>query len=350
MEAANELPLAVAYARFVNRRFLLMAALAAATVLAFLADVATGASALSLSDIARGLLDPDYLDRAQRVVLWDIRLPAACMACAVGAGLGLAGAEMQTVLANPLASPFTLGVSHAATLGASLAIAFGLGLPGIGDVWAIPVAAFAFALASTVMVQALAGRQGAGAQTVVLFGIALGFAANALVWLVQYMASADAVQQIVFWSMGSLIRATWEHVGIVAVVFAACLPFAFSHAWPLTALRAGEEHARAIGIGVERLRLATLTCVSLMASVSVAFVGTIGFVGLVSPHIARILVGEDHRFFLPAAALAGGLMLCLASLASKTLAPGTILPVGIVTAIVGIPMFVGLLISQGRAQ
>jgi len=350
MEAAADLPLAEAYARFVNRRVLLVAALAAATAMAFFADVATGASALSLSDIVRGLFDPDRLDRVQRVVLWDIRLPTACMAFAVGAGLGLAGAEMQTVLANPLASPFTLGVSHAATLGASLAIVFGLGIPGLGGAWAVPAAAFAFALAATLMVQALAGRQGAGAQTVVLFGIALGFAANALVWLVQYMASADAVQQIVFWSMGSLTRATWAHVGIVTAVFAVCLPFALSRAWSLTALRAGEEHARAIGIGVERLRLATLTRVSLMAAVAVAFVGTIGFVGLVAPHIARILVGEDHRFSLPASALAGSLILCLASLASKTIAPGIILPVGIVTAIVGIPMFVGLLISQGRAK
>ena len=349
-EDAVDLPLAAAYARFVRRRVLLVLALGIATLAAFLADISTGASVLPLADIVHGLIDPGHLDRAQRVVLWDIRLPTACMALAVGAGLGLAGAEMQTVLANPLASPFTLGVSHAATLGASLAIVFGVSVPGLGGAWAIPVAAFAFALAATLIVQALASRQGAGAQTVVLFGIALGFAANALVWLVQYVASADAVQQIVFWSMGSLIRATWGQVGIVATVFVLCLPLALSRAWSLTALRAGEEHARAIGIGVERLRLATLARVSLMAAVAVAFVGTIGFVGLVAPHIARILVGEDHRFSLPASALAGGLMLCLASLASKTIAPGTILPVGIVTAIVGIPMFLGLLLSQGRAK
>ena len=149
----------------------------------------------------------------------------------------------------------------------------------------------------------------------------------------QYLASADAVQQIVFWSMGSLARATWAHVGLVAAVLAACLPLSLRRAWAMTALRAGEDHARAIGIGVEGLRLATLTRVSVLAAAAVAFVGTIGFVGLVAPHVARMLLGEDHRFLLPGAALAGGLMLSLASLASKTLAPGTLLPVGIVTAI-----------------
>lgn len=349
-EAAADLPLAAAYARFVSRRLVLIAALGVATVAAFLADVATGASNLSALDIVLGLFDADHLDRAQNVVLWKIRLPVAAMALAVGASLGLAGAEMQTVLGNPLASPFTLGISHAATLGASLAIVFGFAIPGFGGGWTIPAAAFVFALGATALVQALSLRQGAGAQTVVLFGIALGFAANALVWLVQYMASSDAVQQIVFWTMGSLSRATWPHVGIVAAVLALCLPLAMSQAWPMTALRAGEDHARALGIPVERLRLIALARVSLLAAVAVAFAGTIGFVGLVAPHIARLLVGEDHRFSLPASALAGGLMLCLASLASKAIAPGTILPVGIVTAIVGIPLFMAMLFSQGRPK
>lgn len=342
--------LSARYARVVGRRAALLAALAAATLAAFVADVSTGAAGLPLAEVLNGLVAPDSLGRAARVVLWEIRLPAACMALAVGAALGLSGVEMQTVLANPLASPFTLGVAHAAALGASLAIVSGVALPGLDAEWTLPVAAFVFAFGATLLVQGLSARQGAGAQTVVLFGVAMGFAANALMWLVQYMASADAVQQIVFWSMGSLARATWAHVGLVGAVLALCLPLALRRAWAMTALRAGEEHARAIGIGVEGLRLAVLARTSVLAAVAVAFVGAIGFVGLVAPHIARMLLGEDHRFLLPGAALAGALMLSLASLASKTLAPGTLLPVGIVTAVVGIPMFVGLLLAQGRRR
>lgn len=345
-----ELTLSARYARVVGRRSALLAALGALTLIAFVADLATGAAGLPLAEVLRGLVEPGSLGRADRVVLWEIRLPAATMALAVGAALGLAGAEMQTALANPLASPFTLGVAHAATLGASLAIVWGFAAPGLGGAWSLPVMAFAFAMAATLLVQGLAARQGAGAQTVVLFGIALGFAANALLWLVQYLASADAVQQIVFWSMGSLARATWAHVGLVSAALALCLPLALRRAWAMTALRAGEEHARAIGIGVEGLRLAVLARVSVLAAVAVAFVGTIGFVGLVAPHVARMLLGEDHRFLLPGAALAGALMLSLASLASKAIAPGTLLPVGIVTAIVGIPMFLGLLLVQGRRR
>ena len=342
MSAAS---LSAQYARVVGRRALLLAALAAATVAALLADLATGAAGLPLAEVLGGLVDPASLGRAARVVLWEIRLPAAIMALGVGAALGLAGAEMQTALANPLASPFTLGVAHAATLGASLAIVWGL-----GGAWSLPLMAFAFAMAATLMVQGLAARQGAAAQTVVLFGIALGFAANALLWLVQYMASADAVQQIVFWSMGGLARATWTHAGVVFAALGLCLPLALRRAWAMTALRAGEDHARAIGIGVEGLRLAVLARVSVLAAVAVAFVGAIGFVGLVAPHVARMLLGEDHRFLLPGSALAGALMLSLASLASKSLVPGTLLPVGIVTAIVGIPMFLGLLLAQGRRR
>ncbi len=345
-----EASLAAQYARIVGRRTLLLAALAAATLAAFVADLATGAAGLPLAEVLTGLVAPESLGRAARVVVWDIRLPAACMALAVGGALGLAGAEMQTALANPLASPFTLGVAHAAALGASLAIVWGFAVPGVGGAWTLPLAAFVFAMAATLLVQGLSARQGAGTQTVVLFGVALGFAANALMWLVQYMASADAVQQIVFWSMGSLARATWAHVGLVAAALGLCLPLALRRAWAMTALRAGEHHARALGIGVEGLRLAVLGRVSVLAAVAVAFVGTIGFVGLVAPHVARMLLGEDHRFLLPGSALAGALMLSLASLASKTLAPGTLLPVGIVTAIVGIPMFVGLLLAQGRRR
>lgn len=334
--------LAGQYRRFVAGRVLVLVGLALALVAALLVDIASGPSGLGLGRLLAG----DPLSRGEQVIFWTLRVPQAVMAVLVGAVLGLAGAELQTVLNNPLASPFTLGVSNAATLGAALAIVFDLALPGLGGVGAIPLLAFAFALGAMVLVQLLARLQGGGTDRVVLFGIAMVFVMNALLWLVQYVASAEAVQQIVFWTMGSLGRASWPKITVIGLVLALCLPWSLAQVWSLTALRGGEDQARAFGIAVDRLRWQVLLRVSLLAAAGVAFVGTIGFIGLVGPHIARLAVGEDHRFYLPASVLAGALVLSLAATAAKSLVPGLVLPVGIVTALVGVPLFMGLLFWQ----
>lgn len=344
----SESGLAQGYARFVRRRVWIMAAMAVALVASLLTDIATGPAALPIHTILSGLIDPESLSRPLRVILWDVRLPYAIMAVIVGASLGLAGAEMQTALNNPLASPFTLGVSAAATLGAALAIVFGVSKLGLSATVLIPAMAFAFAAGTAVLVQFLAKLRGAGVETVVLFGIALVFALNALVALVQFVADADTLQQIVFWSMGSLSRATWGKIMVVAIVFGLCFPFALRQVWAMTALRAGEAQAASLGIDVDRLRLVVMLRSSLLAAAAVSFVGTIGFVGLVGPHMARLMLGEDHRFYLPGAALCGALVLSLASIASKTIIPGLIIPVGIVTSLVGIPLFVALIFGKGR--
>ncbi len=335
--------LSAGYRRFILGRVAILAALVLAVVAAFAFDVATGPSSMRLAD----LLDAGS-DSALAVILWDIRLPQAVMAVLVGASLALAGAEMQTTLNNALASPFTLGVTNAATLGAASAIVFDLGVPGLSTAHAVPFYAFAAALGATLLVNFLSRQQGAGADTVVLFGIAMVFVMNALLWLVQYVASADAVQQIVFWTMGSLSRSTWDKAAMVALALAVCLPLSLRQVWALTTLRGGEDHARSFGIQVQRLRLAVLLRVSVLAAVAVSFVGTIGFIGLVGPHLSRLMLGEDHRFYLPGAALCGALVMSLASTASKSVVPGLVLPVGIVTALVGIPLFMTLLLSQRR--
>src|SRR5690606_17198857 len=153
-----------------------------------------------------------------------------------------------------------------------------------------------------------------------------------------------------FWSMGSLTRATWNKIGIVALVFSVCAVWSARDVWALTAMRTGDDQARSMGLAVERIRLFTLIRVSLVAATALSFVGTIGFVGLVGPHIARLLLGEDQRFMLPAAALAGALMLSVASILSKILVTGVILPIGIITALVGVPMFMALVWRARRAS
>ncbi|MCH8497786.1 MAG: iron ABC transporter permease [Marinobacter sp.] len=346
--ADQHLNLAAAYRQFVWRRFACLLLLLLGCLVAFLVDIASGPASLGLMEVVQGLLRPETLDMGTRVIIQDIRLPYALMAVAVGACLGLAGAEMQTALNNPLASPFTLGVGAAATLGASLVIAFNLSLFGLAVHILLPLSAFVFAAAASLLILALSRALGASVHAVVLFGIAMLFGINALVGLIVFMADAESVQQIVFWTMGSLARATLDQVAVVALVFACCLPFALRNAWAMTLLRSGEEQARSLGVRVESMRLRVLLRVSLLTAVAIAFVGEIGFIGLVAPHIARMLLGEDHRFLLPGSALAGALLLSLASIASKLLVPGVLLPVGIVTALVGIPLFIALILARSR--
>ncbi|MFT4191254.1 MAG: iron ABC transporter permease [Comamonas sp.] len=338
------------YARLVRRRLLIVLALLALLLLSLLADVTTGPSGLTLADTWAALTGQPEVSRAVAVIVWDVRLPIALMALVVGAALALSGAEMQTMLNNPLASPFTLGVSAAAALGAGLAIVLGVGIPFVPQGLLITANAFLFALASILLLQFMSRGRGSRVESIVLFGIALGFTFNALTGLLQFVASADTLQQLVFWTMGSLARSDWTTVSVLLAIVLLVLPFSLRAAWQMTALRLGEDRARSYGIDVARLRFLSLLRVSLLASTAVAFVGTIGFVGLVGPHIARLLVGEDHRFFLPAAALTGALVMSLASIASKMIVPGVLLPVGIVTAFVGLPVFFSLIYKQqGRS-
>lgn len=331
------------YGRLIRKRVLVLLALGATVVVAFIADLVTGPSALSPVDAILGLFDPEGLSAPVRTIIWEVRLPQALLAILVGGALSLAGAEMQTILNNPLASPFTLGVSSAASLGAALAIVLGIGLPGIGNSWIISGNAFLFAFGSVLLLQSLARLRGTGPETLVLFGIAMVFTFNALVALIQFVATQEALQQLVFWSMGSLSRGNWEKLGILALVILVVAPLALLGAWKMTALRLGEDRARSFGVNVARLRFFSLLRVSVLAATSVAFVGTIGFIGLVGPHIARLLVGEDHRFFLPASMLTGAAVMSLSSVASKTIVPGAVMPVGIVTALIGVPFFVALI-------
>ncbi|BFI69949.1 FecCD family ABC transporter permease [Yersinia pseudotuberculosis] len=334
------------YQNIVRHRLLVMGVLVLAILGCLLLDFTMGPSGLTLSSLWQTLIDPASADAGTRVIVWDIRLPYALMAVVIGLSLGLAGAEMQTILNNSLASPFTLGVSSAAAFGAALAIVSGIGIPGVPDQWFISVNAFIFALFAALMLDGITRWTRVASSGVVLFGIALVFTFNALVSMMQFIASEDTLQGLVFWTMGSLARASWAKLGIMLAVFALMLPLSMMNSWKLTALRLGEDRAISFGIDVRRLRLGTLLRISMLSALAVAFVGPIGFIGLVAPHIARMIFGEDHRFYLPASALIGALVLSMASIASKNLIPGIIIPVGIVTSLVGVPFFLSIILRH----
>lgn len=337
------------YFNLARRRRLLLIVIGVLAMACFTADLSIGQAHYSPFEVLSALWDADAALPIQ-VILWEIRLPVALTALVVGASLAVAGVEMQTVLGNPLASPFTLGLSAAASFGAALGLILGVSvLPESAVAFAIPANAFLVSMIAALFIHRLSQKRGITTEMIVLLGTTLVFTFTALLEALQYIAPDQALSAVVFWTMGSLSRASWLKLAIMStVLLVVTLTFA-RQAWALTALRLGEARATSLGVPVGRLRLQGILLGSLLASVCVAFVGTIGFVGLVAPHIARMLVGEDQRFLLPASALCGAFMLSAASVLSKTLVAGQTLPIGIVTSLVGVPLFF-ILILRTRHQ
>jgi iron complex transport system permease protein len=336
------------YRALALRRILILTGLACALALSIATDMALGPANYSLSQVLSALFSPSSAGDQLRVVIWDIRMPIALMAVTVGASLSVAGAQMQTILSNPLASPFTLGISAAASFGAAIGLVGGVAIfPGAVQ-YMVPINAFIMAMVAALFIHFASTLRGVTVETIVLLGIALVFTFNAALSLLEYLASEQALAAVVFWTMGSLTKATWEKVFVTAAVLVVTLPLFIRNAWALTALRLGDDKAASMGVNVRRLRLHTMMIVSLLAAIPVSFVGTIGFIGLVGPHIARMVVGEDQRFFLPGAVICGALLLSTTSVVSKVLIPGAILPIGVITALVGVPFFFVLIFSNRR--
>lgn len=347
-QAASDVRQAWHYRKMTLRRVLHLSGAIAALFALIVGDILTGPAMLGLSDVVTGLFFADQVEPMIRVIVQDIRLPMTLMAALVGMSLGTAGVHMQTILGNPLASPYTLGFSAAAGFGAALAILTGVTLPVLP--WmTIPLAAFVMCTLAAGLVFAFSRMRGMRPEIMVLAGIATLFLFQSAQSLVQYLAAPEVLQAIVFWLFGSLLKASWNNVPVVAVVFAFSSLVVVPNLWQLTALRLGDARAAAIGVDVRRLRIKLFAVVALLTAAAVAFVGTIGFVGLVAPHIARMLVGEDQRLLLPMAALMGAITMTGASVLSKLISPGGVIPIGIVTALIGVP-FLFFLILRGQRR
>ena len=336
------------YRQITGRKYITMACLVATLCASLVLDISLGPARLGLWEVVSTIFMPGSAEVSTRVIVWDIRMPIALMAVAVGAALSIAGAEMQTILNNPLASPFTLGISAAAGFGAALALVLGLSVIPFAGVFLVSANAFVFAIIASMIIFFLSGLRGVTIETMVLLGIALVFLFSSLLALLQYIASEQALQQVVFWTLGSLVKATWPKIGIACAVLLITIPLFVKQVWTLTALRLGDDKAHSLGINVRKVRLQVLIAVSILAAAAVAFVGTIGFVGLVGPHVARMLVGEDQRFFLPMSAITGAILLSASSIVSKMITPGAIFPIGIITSLVGVPFFLSLILAKRR--
>ncbi|WP_428963916.1 FecCD family ABC transporter permease [Micromonospora fluostatini] len=273
--------------------------------------------------------------------LWIVRFPRVVLAAVVGAALGCAGAVMQGVFGNPLAEPGVIGVSAGAAVGAALALVTGVTVLGA---WTVPAAAFAGGLATTYLVYLLS-RSGGRTEvvTLVLTGVAVNAVAGAAIGLLMFVADESGVQAIAFWNLGSLAQASWSAVTLAAPCLAVGLAVALLDARRLDLLALGERSARHLGVDVERLRLRMIVVTALLGAAAVAFTGIISFVGLVVPHLVRMVAGPGHRVLLPASALGGAIVVVVADLAARTLVEHQELPLGVLTAVVGGPAFFWLL-------
>lgn len=282
---------------------------------------------------------PERISAVSANILWKLRLPRALLAFLVGGALSASGAVMQSMLKNPLASSYTLGVSSGASLGASLVILLGFSIPGL-SVLTLPVMGFLFGLLTIVLAVAAASRLDERMEnnTIILIGIVFSLFANALTTLMSSLAR-EQLQRLIFWQMGSFSMRDWSAVLILTPITLAGILYAARYHRELDMMTFGEEQARTMGVPLKPVKWKMLIATAAMTGSAISFVGIIGFVDLVAPHIARKLFGASHRVVIPMAALVGGLFMVLCDMIARTILSPQEIPVGVVTALIGGPFF-----------
>lgn len=281
-------------------------------------------------------------------VVWKIRMPLIVGAVLSGFGLGACGCVMQAVLKNPMASPFTLGISSGAHFGISLAAVFGFTLFE-GPYFMVGNAFVCAALCSGIII-ALSALRGATSETLILAGIAVNYLFQAANQLFNYIADDDQRAVMSFWGMGSLSDLNWHSIWFLGIVSAVCIPVLYGKAWDLNLMTVGDESAKSMGVNANTVRIFVMVVASLLVASIVAFIGVIGFVGLVAPHIARLIIGNDHRYLIPAAGGVGGALLLIANAVSMNMLGGVVIPTGIIMSMIGVPLFMYLILKGKRRE
>lgn len=329
----------------------LHAAVLAALVAAALSSVLSGAVHLSYSDVMTAFLAPAEAPARDVSILWSVRLPRTLLAMLVGASLGISGAVMQGLFRNSLADPGLTGVSSGAALGAVTVIVLGQNLFGSAASYLLPPAAFLGGLGVTFLLYAIATRGGrTSVSTMLLGGIAIGALGMAVTGLLIFISSESQLRELTFWSMGSLAGASWGKVASLLACAAIALPVLPLLLKTLDRISLGEAEAEYMGVNVERSKFAAITLTALLTGSAVAVSGVIGFVGLIVPHLLRLGIGPSHRVLLPMSALLGALLMLVADQIARTVAAPAELPIGIVTAAVGAPVFLWMLMTSAASE
>jgi iron complex transport system permease protein len=341
----------VQYRKAILSRILFILALVVCGAVLAMLGLRTGPMKFSVSDIVRSLMNVLFqsgyaVPEAAMTVITRIRLPRIILALLAGFGLAVSGMQMQVILRNPLASPFTLGVSAGAALGAGVAIVTGFTVAGgrymlIGN-------AFVFALIPAAVIFMLSGIRQTSYGMLILAGIAMNFIFSSVSTLLSYFSNSEELKSLSLWMMGNLGRGTWRDITPLLVVFALTVPILFLQNQKLNILNSGDESAKGLGVNVERTRIIVLLVSSLVSAAVICFTGIIGFVGLVSPHIVRLIIGNDARYLMPASGLFGAVFLLGADIIAIRIIEPAVLPVGIVTSFIGGPVLLYLIVKKQR--
>lgn len=337
------------YKGYIRYKLFFILLLGIATALTALFAVSAGSANLSLKEVALTLSGHGSPQSA--IIVFNHRMPRIVTAIIAGTGLATVGCAMQSILRNPLASASTLGISQGAAFGASFAIiVLDAGLQNqtldgitILNPWLVSICAFVSAMMSTLVVMGLAHFNKVTPESMILSGVALSTLFAGATTLLQYFAADVKVAAVVFWTFGDLGRTSWREILIMAVMTVIAVIYFIYNRWNYNALQNGEETAKGLGVGVERMRMTGMFVCSLSAAVIVSFVGIINFIGLISPHLVRRCIGGDYRYLLPASALMGSLLLLLSDTAARLAVSPVILPIGAITSFLGAPLFLYLL-------
>lgn len=312
-----------------------------------LISLRSGSYETPMGELLKGIFGIS-MDKKINLVVRNNRLPRICTAILAGGGLGLAGCILQAVLRNPLASASTLGVSQGATFGAAFAIVF-LGLTGTAGI-GIPLCAFLGSIAVALVILGLSRFRQVSPEGIVLAGVAISSMFTGATTLIQYFADEVQLSTLVFWTFGDLGSTGWDDLSSVGIVVTALCIYCFCHRWDYNALFSGEETAISLGIDVKRLTLVNMILCCLCSSMIVSHVGLISFIGLVAPHIVRMVVGNNHIYLIPGSILEGAVLLLMGDLFARTAISPVILPIGAITSFLGGPLFLYLLFKGGKQE
>jgi len=346
------------YRRYIKRKWLALVCLAFVLFAFILLSISVGSAGLSLPEILQALFGGG--EAISRTIVWNVRMPRIAAGVGVGFALALAGCIMQNVLRNPLASASTLGVMQGAAFGAAVAIVYFQAGVQISTAAAATITivnpgmvtmfAFLGGMTSTVFILLLSRVSGVTPSAMILAGVALSAMFTGGTTLVQFFADDILIASIVHWTFGNLGRVGWSEIAIIFALNTAAFVYFVFNRLNYNAMESGTHTAKSLGVNVDMLILISMTIATLISAVSVAFVGTIGFVGLIAPHIARRFVGSDYRFLIPCSAFMGAAIILAADIVSRTVVSPAILPIGALTSFLGAPLFLYLIIKEGRMQ
>ncbi len=343
------------YRLYQRRKWLVLAAMLMAILAVMYVSLRSGIAEMNLPALLQTLQGKG--SETLQIVVWNIRLPRISAAVIAGAALGIAGCIMQNNLKNPLASPSTLGVTSAAAFGANFAIIVlgGGSLQSaqsdavfIAAPYLVAICAFISSLAAVLLVMTLSRLRAFSPNVIILAGVAMSALFGAATTFLQYFADSHHVAAAVFWTFGNLGRASWPELILLAALFAIAFLYFMARSWDYNAMINGDDSAESLGVNTQRVRMGGMLFASVLVSTAVSFLGIISFVGLIAPQITRRMVGNDHRFLIPASALMGSLILLVSDTAARTWLSPVILPVGVITSFLGAPIFLYILIRDYR--